>query len=179
MHESNKTYLEEAEAEPPTEPSSEETLSTDTLAEPSPAESPSEPPPKPPAEPSKPADKDGKDGKNKNKVGYFIVYEMKVEGLKKESKLENSKKSLWKSMFNYLGNFFDDVTFKASGIFGSGNEFKVKDVKDYMRKHFGPIDPDELVKNVEERIRKKFANSTPNAEVRIQDKRTLVLDLGS
>lgn len=104
---------------------------------------------------------------------------MKVEGLKKEAKLEDSMKSLGKSILNSIGNFFDDVTIKASGIFGGGDSFKVKDVKDYLRKNFGPIDPDELVRNVEDRLKKKFEGSSPRAEVKVQDKRTLVSDLGS
>lgn len=117
------------------------------------------------------------DASTKPQAGYYIVYEMKVEGLK-EVKLEDSKKSMRKSIMNYLGNFFDDVKITASGLFGGGDSFTVKDVKDKLRQTFGPIDPDELVRNVQERIDKKFKGSSPHADVRVQDKRTLVLDLG-
>jgi len=101
---------------------------------------------------------------------------MKVEGLKK---VDDPRKVFRKSLMNYLGNFFDGVTIKASGIFGGGDSFSVKDMKDYLRKNFGPIDPDELVRNVRDRIEKKFKGSSPEAEVKIQDRKTLLLDLGN
>ncbi len=116
-------------------------------------------------------------------MGYYISYDLKVEGMKKKSKIKDSKKSIIKTVRsvwrNLFGNLFDDVTFKAWGIFGSGDSFKVKDVKDAMRKAFGPIDPDELVRNVQERIEKKFKGSSPHAEVEIKNKKTLIIDLGS
>lgn len=113
-----------------------------------------------------------------SQLGYYIVYEMKVEGLKKETK-EDAMKSMRKSIVNYLGNFFDDVKITASGLFGGGESFTVKDVKDKLRNTFGPIDPDELARNVEERINKKFKGASPHADVEIKNKRTLIPDLGS
>jgi len=99
--------------------------------------------------------------------------------VKKQAKIDDSMKSMGKSIVNYFKNFFDDVTITASGLFGGGDSFTVKDVKDKLRKTFGPIDPDELARNVEERINKKFKGSTPHASVDVQDQRTLVSDLGS
>ena len=98
--------------------------------------------------------------------------------MKKEAKLEDSMKSMGRSVLNYFLNFFDDVTFTARGLFGGGASFTVKDVKDYMRKTFGPIDPDELARNIQDRIEKKFKGSSPDAVVNVRDKRTLVSDLG-
>ena len=112
-------------------------------------------------------------------TGYYITYDLKVEGMKKTSKINDSKKSLWRSVASYLMNFFDDVKFTARGwLGGGGDSFTVKDVKDSMRQTFGPIDPDELVRNVEERLEKIFKGSSPHATVKVQDKRTLVSDLG-
>ena len=117
-------------------------------------------------------------GTSSTELGYYVTYDLKVEGMKKPAKIDDSMKSMGKSIVNYFKNFFDNVTFTASGLFGGGQSFTVKDVKDKLRQTFGPIDPDELARNVEERINKKFKGSTPHASVDVQDRRTLVSDLG-
>ena len=107
-----------------------------------------------------------------------MTYDLKVEGMKEEARINDSMTAMGKSIKNFFKNFFDDVKITASGLFGGGDSFTVKDIKDKLRKTFGPIDPDELARNVEERINKKFKGSTPHASVDVQDKRTLVADLG-
>lgn len=144
--------------------------------------------PNPPKVPSdaEEDDKDKKDKKdnddtnddaNSSQLGYYITYEMNVKGLKK-NKLEDSVKAFRKTLKNYFSTFFDDLTITASGIFGGGQSFTVKDVKSALRKTFGPIDPDELAKNVRERIEKKFSGSSPDVQVNVQDTKTLLSDVG-
>lgn len=138
-------------------------------------------------DPNKKPDEDEKDIDDKNdeddasstELGYYVTYDLKVEGMKNKAKIDDSMTSMRKSIFNYLKNFFDNVKFTASGLFGGGDSFTVKDVKDKLRETFGPIDPDELVRNVQERIEKKFKGSTPSATVSVQDQRTLISDLGT
>lgn len=45
-------------------------------------------------------------------------------------------------MKKFALNFFDDLKITAAGLFGGGDSFTVKDVKDKIRSTFGPIDPD-------------------------------------
>lgn len=145
-------------------------------------------------DPNKKPDKDKQndDGKKKQndkqndgndtfstELGYYVTYDLKVEGMKKPAKIDDSMKSMGKSIVNYFKNFFDNVTFTASGLFGGVQSFTVKDVKDKLRQTFGPIDPDELVRNVQDRLDKKFKGSTPHATVSVQDKKTLISDLGT
>lgn len=115
--------------------------------------------------------------KNSSQLGYYITYEMNIKGLKK-TKLEDSMHRYTKSLWRYFTTFFDDLTITASGIFGGGQSFTVKDVKSALRKTFGPIDPDELARNVRERIEKKFSGSSPDVQVTVQDTRTLLDDIG-
>ena len=111
-----------------------------------------------------------------SQLGYYITYDMKVEGVKKR-KIEDSVHTLSKSLLRYFGNFFDDLKITASGIFGGGDSFTIKDVKSNIRKAFGPINPREIVDNVEDRLNKKFAGSG-HVEVKVQDTQTLLSDIG-
>lgn len=111
------------------------------------------------------------DESKESKAGYYIAYNLKVEGLPQTALKDSMKK--------YAKNFFDDVTFTTSGLFGGGKSFTVKDVKDAWKSAFGPIDPDKLVQNVEDRIQKKFAGSGHVDSIKVQDTQTLLNDLGS
>lgn len=104
-------------------------------------------------------------------VGYYLPYNLKVEGLKQTALKDAVKK--------FASTFFDDVTFKSSGLFGGGDSFSIKDAKDKWRDAFGPIDPDDLV----DKVRKQIEDiSHPNAGdppiVKIRDRKTLISDLG-
>ena len=121
--------------------------------------------------------KDGKNDKEKSedsgvesKLGYYVPYDMKVEGMKQTALKDSMKK--------FALNFFDDLKITAAGLFGGGDSFTVKDVKDKIRSTFGPIDPDQLVQNVRDRIEKKYKGSDENIEVKVQDKTTLINDIG-
>ena len=109
--------------------------------------------------------------KDKSKAGYYIPYNLKVEGLPQTALKDAMKK--------FAMTFFDDVTIKASGLFGGGASFTVKDVKDNLRSTFGPIDPDDLEEKVSKEINSIRHPNTDNAQVSIRDKTTLISDLGS
>ena len=127
------------------------------------------------------ANKDNKEDKDEDsektdenvesKVGYYIPYSLKVEGLKQTALKDAMKK--------FAKTFFDDVKFTASGLFGSGDSFTVKDVKDKWNEVFGPIDPDDLVEKVRKEIEDIKHPNTDPPNVRIRDKKTLISDLGN
>lgn len=115
--------------------------------------------------------KDGEDTKKQSSsVGYYITYNLNVEGLPHVALKDAMKK--------FAMTFFDDVTFKAAGIFGGGDSFKVSDVKDALRSVFGPIDPDELAQKIAKQIEDIQHPNTDRPEVKIRDKKTLLGDLG-
>lgn len=81
-------------------------------------------------------------------------------------------------MKKFASTFFDDVKITASGLFGGGDSFTVKDIKDTLRDAFGPIDPESLQQNVDKEIT-EIKHPDTIAEVKIRDKSTLIADLGS
>jgi len=83
---------------------------------------------------------DKENGEESSKIGYYIPYDLKVEGMKQSSAFVDALKKSIKT----LG---DDITIKASGIFGGGDSFKVKDIKDKVKGMF-TVDPDELEENL-------------------------------
>lgn len=122
----------------------------------------------------KPEEKDGnKEGEvdetKESKTGYYIAYNLKVEGLP-QTALKDAMKKFAKTLF-------DDVKITASGLFSGGDSFTVKDIKDAVNDIFGPIDPNDLVDKVEKEISTKYPQHSP-AEVKIRDKTTLISDLG-
>ena len=110
------------------------------------------------------------DAKKDDNVGYYIPYSLKVEGLP-QTVLKDSMKKFAKT-------FFDDVKFTASGLFGGGDSFTVKDVKDKWNEAFGPIDPDDLKDKITKEINTKFPK-IEHTDVEVQDQDTLISDLGS
>ena len=113
--------------------------------------------------------KDSDDKKDDN-VGYYIPYSLKVEGLPQTALKDSMKK--------FAKTFFDDVKFTASGLFGGGDSFTVKDVKDKWNEAFGPIDPDDLKDKITKEINTKFPK-IEHTDVEVQDQDTLISDLGS
>ena len=109
------------------------------------------------------------DESKESDVGYYITYKLEVEGLPQKALKDSTKK--------FRKTFFDNLTITASGLFGGSSSFTVGDIKKSFRDAFGPIDPDELVQNVRQRIEKIFKGSdTPY--IQIQDKNTMISDLG-
>lgn len=109
------------------------------------------------------------DEKTRSKTGYYIPYNLKVEGLK-QTALKDAMKKFAKTLF-------DTTTITAHGIFGSGDSFTVKDVKDALNDAFGPIDPDDLVEAIGKEIKTKHPNKNDGAKVDIRDKTTLIAEL--
>lgn len=105
-----------------------------------------------------------------SKVGYYIPYSLKVEGLKQTALKDAMKK--------FAKTFFDDVTITASGLFGGGDSFTIKDIKDKFKDTFGSIDPDELVSNIRKEINDIRHPDTDQPTISIRDKSTLIRDLG-
>ena len=123
----------------------------------------------------KPEDKDGNkedetDETKESKTGYYIAYNLKVEGLP-QTALKDAMKKFAKTLF-------DDMKITASGLFGGGDSFTVKDVKDTVNDIFGPIDPNDLVDKVEKEINNIRNPNTDTAQVQVRDKTTLISDLG-
>ena len=117
----------------------------------------------------KKTDEKQNDEAKQSKIGYYVPYSLKIEGLPQVALKDAMKK--------FVKTFFDDVTIKASGLFGGGDSFTVKDIKKSLRNVFGPIDPDELVNSIQNRIEKMYPN-TNRPSVSVQDKTTLISDLG-
>ena len=120
-------------------------------------------------------DKDGnKEGEvdetKESKTGYYIAYNLKVEGLP-QTALKDAMKKFAKTLF-------DDMKITASGLFGGGDSFTVKDVKDAVNDIFGPIDPNDLVEKVEKEVNNIRHPNTDTAQVQVRDKTTLISDLG-
>lgn len=118
---------------------------------------------------------DGKDGKKEDKAGkkangYYIPYGMKIEGLKETALKDAMKKS--------AKTFFDDLTFTADGLFGGGDSFTVKDVKEKWNDAFGPVDPDDVVEKIRTQIEDISNPNTDRPTVQVRDKTTLISDLG-
>ena len=122
-----------------------------------------------------PEEKDGsKEGEvdetKESKTGYYIAYNLKVEGLP-QTALKDAMKKFAKTLF-------DDMKITASGLFGGGDSFTVKDIKDAVNDIFGPIDPNDLVDKVEKEINNIRNPNTDTAQVQVRDKTTLISDLG-
>lgn len=116
-------------------------------------------------------DKEGEvDEKKESKTGYYIAYNLKVEGLP-QTALKDAMKKFAKTLF-------DDMKITASGLFGGGDSFTVKDVKNAVNDIFGPIDPNDLVDKVEKEINNIRHPNTDAAQVQVRDKTTLISDLG-
>ena len=103
-------------------------------------------------------------------MGYYITYNLKVEGMKNTALKDAMKKA--------AKTFFDDLTFKASGLFGGGDSFSIKDIKDKFREAFGPIDPDDLIEQVEKELARIKYPHTGMPDVHVRDKNTLLSDYG-
>lgn len=121
-----------------------------------------------------PEDEDGnKEGEvdetKESKTGYYIAYNLKVEGLP-QTALKDAMKKFAKTLF-------DDMKITASGLFGGGDSFTVKDIKDAVNDIFGPIDPNDLVDKVKKEIDTKYPDQKVD-ELMIRDKTSLILDLG-
>lgn len=117
-------------------------------------------------------DKDASSNADENiesQLGYYISYNLKVEGLPQTALKDAMKK--------FAKTFFDDVKITAKGLFGGGDSFTVGDIKKSLRSAFGPIDPDDLVRQVETRVQKLYKGSS-QPMVKVQDKDTLISDLG-
>ena len=102
-------------------------------------------------------------------VGWYIAYNLKVQGLK-ESSLKDAMK-------DFAVNFFDNLTIKASGLFGGGDVITGKDV----RKSFHDllhVDHKKLADNVDDYLRKKFPG-VRSIEVKTRDSKTLYNEVKS
>ena len=109
--------------------------------------------------------------KIESKAGYYIAYNLKVEGLPQTALKDALKK--------FAATFFDNVTFTSTSIFGgSGGSFTIKDVKDKLKDMFGAIDPNKLESEVTDKIGKKYPSVRENLTVNIRDKDTLLNELG-
>ena len=122
----------------------------------------------------KPEDEDGNkedeiDETKESKTGYYIAYNLKVEGLP-QTALKDAMKKFAKTLF-------DDMKITASGLFGGGDSFTIKDVKDAVNDIFGPIDPDDLKDKVKKEIDTKYPDQKVD-ELSIRDKTSLISDLG-
>lgn len=94
-------------------------------------------------------DKNDKNDENvESKIGYYIAYNLKVDGLKSTTLKDAMKK--------FAATLFDDLKITADGIFGSGQSFTVGDVKKAVGDLFGSVDPDDLKYNISNKLEKKY-----------------------
>lgn len=168
-----KHFLLEADGEPadppPGETSSEETSSSSSGETSSGETSSGDTPHSAPEEDDRPGEEDAEDS---SPVGYYIVFNLVVQGLPQVALKDAMKK--------FAKTFFDDVTFKAQGIFGGGggDSFTVKDVKDSFKSVFGSIDPKDLESKIREQIEEISDPNGDRPEVKIRNRKTLISDLG-
>ena len=107
--------------------------------------------------------------KEESAPGYYIAYNLKVQGLK-ETALKDAMKK-------FAAEFFDTLTIKADGLFGGGQTLSVKQVKDDFKKVFGSIDPNKLKSTIQTKLEQKFPDLKTSLQVDIRDKNTLLRDL--
>lgn len=113
---------------------------------------------------------DDKSEKEESAPGYYIAYNLKVQGLK-ETALKDAMKK-------FASTFFDDLQIKADGLFGGGGDtLSIKQIKDSFKSVFGGIDPNKLKETIGDKLRKKFPDLGKTAEVEIRDKDTLIGEL--
>lgn len=84
-------------------------------------------------------------------AGYYIVYSLKVQGLK-ETKIKDAISDLAKGIF-------DSLTITASGLFGGGASFTGKDVRKKLHE-LKNIDAGKLAKDVGTFLKKKYPDVT-------------------
>lgn len=112
---------------------------------------------------------DKEEDKEESAPGYYIAYNLKVQGLK-ETALKDAMKK-------FAAEFFDTLTIKADGLFGGGQTLSVKQVKDEFKKVFGSIDPNKLKSTIQTKLEQKFPDLKTSLQVDIRDKNTLLRDL--
>lgn len=94
---------------------------------------------------------EGTDGKGEDiesKIGYYIAYNLKVDGLKSTALKDAMKK--------FAATLFDDLKITGDGLFGGGQSFTVGDIKKVVGDLFGNIDPDDLKHNISNKLEKKY-----------------------
>ena len=113
-------------------------------------------------------DDDKKDEENPDEAaGWYISYQIDVEGQKSHTFAETFGKFL-----KALKNTFFKIGFKISSFRGSGEwGFTLNDIKNTLEGIFGKIDPNELKQNFMEQM-KPYPQA--RAQVEIFDKETLV-----
>lgn len=107
------------------------------------------------------------DPKNPSAKGWYIAYNLKVQGLK-ETALKDAMKQ-------FATSFFDNLTITSSGLFGSGKQFTGKDIRKGIHKLMH-VDHKELATKVGDYIAKKFPNLT-SSKVEARDKNTLLKEI--
>lgn len=101
--------------------------------------------------------------------GWYIAYDLKVQGLK-ETPLKDAMK-------DFAVKFFDNIKLTASGLFGGGDTITGKDI----RKQFHDlthVDHKKLAENVSDYLSKKFPN-VKEIDVKARDSKTLYREVKS
>ena len=101
--------------------------------------------------------------------GWYIAYNLKVQGLKETS--------LKDAMKDFVVKFFDDLTITPDGLFGSGKAITGKDIRKQFHdlKH---IDHNKLAENVSQYLSKKFPK-VQELDVKARDSKTLYREIKS
>jgi hypothetical protein len=94
---------------------------------------------------------DGKPDESKeSEVGYYVAYNLKVEGLKSTALKDAMKK--------FAATLFDNLKITSDGLFGGGQSFTIGDVKKAVGDLFGGIDPNDLKDNITKSLKKYSDN---------------------
>ena len=111
-----------------------------------------------------------KDGDDEEAIGWYIAYNLKVQGLK-ETNLKDAMK-------DFALSFFDNLKITASGLFGGGQELTGKEV----RKSFHDlmhVDYKTLVENFKKLLERDYPIASKDAEIDVTDPKSLLRRLGN
>lgn len=116
-------------------------------------------------------DSDGKEDKDRLASGWYVLYGLKIKGLK-ETTVQDALKQ-WGS--NFLKGF--GVTLGSMWGGGGGQAHTIGGLVKGLRAVFGAIsDPDKLETEIKDKLSKKFPQLSIS-EVEFRDKKTLIADL--
>lgn len=106
-------------------------------------------------------------GNKEEALGWYIAYNLKVQGLK-ETNLKDAMK-------DFATSFFDNLKLTASGLFGGSQTITGNDIRKGFH-NLLHVDHTKLASNVAEYLRKKFPN-VEDTSVEARDSKTLYKEI--
>ena len=112
--------------------------------------------------------KDKKSSEDEGAIGWYVAYNLKVEGLK-ESNLKDSMK-------DFALSFFDNLKITASGLFGGSQELTGKKI----RKSFHDlmhVNYEKLKDNFSKLLKRDYPIASKDADIDVKDPKSLLRSL--